>query len=146
MSARRRPSRRDRTPAGRRASTSRAADDWREDTLAHLREVILRADPTAVEEMKWKKPSNPEGVPVWSHGGILCVANRLKNAVRLTFPKGVQIPDPKKLFNTRLESRTVRALDVHEGEAVEDGALKRIILEAVRLNTSKVAARGSPRN
>ncbi len=82
--------------------------------MSQLRTVIKQADPVAVEEVKWKKPSNPMGVPVWSHEGILCIADTLKNAVRLTFPKGAQVKDPKKLFNTRLESNMVRAIDFHE--------------------------------
>ena len=90
-----------------------------------------------VEEVKWKKPSNPIGVPVWSHDGIICIGEALKNAVRLTFPKGAQVNDPKKLFNTRLESNTVRAIDFHEGEPVDETALKALILEAVGLNKSK---------
>ena len=94
-----------------------------------------------VEEVKWKKPSNPRGVPVWSHDGILCVGDTLKNAVRLTFPKGAQLTDPKKLFNTRLDSNTVRAIDFHEGEAVNETALKALILEAVKLNTPKTRER-----
>ncbi len=78
------------------------------------------------------------GVPVWSHNGIVCVGDTLKNAVRLTFPKGAQIKDPKKLFNTRLESNTVRAIDFHESDPVDEAALKALILEAVKLNMSKV--------
>src|SRR5215831_21219392 len=112
--------------------------DWRGETLAQLRAVIKAADPAVVEEVKWKKPSKPEGVPVWSHAGILCLADTLKNAVRLTFPKGAQLKDPKKLFNTRLESNTVRAIDFHRGDRVDEAALKALLLEAVGLNTSKV--------
>ena len=111
--------------------------DWRGEKLAQLRALIKEADPTLVEEVKWKKPSKPEGVPVWAHAGILCVADTLKNAVRLTFPKGAHLNDPKKLFNTRLESKSVRAIDFHEGDTVDEGALKALILEAVGLNTSK---------
>ncbi|HEX2996049.1 MAG TPA: DUF1801 domain-containing protein, partial [Anaerolineales bacterium] len=81
----------------------RGADDWRGRKLSQLRSLIRKADPTAVEEVKWKKPSNPMGVPVWSHDGIICIADTLKSAVRLTFPKGAQMKDPKKLFNTRLD-------------------------------------------
>jgi hypothetical protein len=110
--------------------------DWRGETLARLRAVILEAIPAVVEEVKWKKPSRPEGVPVWSHDGTICVADILKNAVRLTFPKGAQLQDPKKLFNTRLDSKTVRAIDVHQGEAVDEAALQALVLEAVGLNTS----------
>lgn len=86
---------------------------------------------------KWKKPSKPMGVPVWSHDGILCIGDTLKNAVRLTFPKGAQMKDPKKLFNTRLDSNTVRAIDFQEDDPTDDDALEAVILEAVRLNTSK---------
>jgi hypothetical protein len=111
--------------------------DWRSETLSQLRALIKQADPAVVEEVKWKKPSKPSGVPVWSHDGILCVADTLKKAVRLTFPKGAQMKDPKKLFNTRLDSETVRAIDFHEGDTVAEAALKALILEAVRLNTSK---------
>ena len=126
------------------ASASREIDDiiaktndWRGDKLSHLRALIKEADPAVVEEVKWKKPSRPEGVPVWSHDGNLCVADLLKNAVRLTFPNGAQLKDPTKLFNTRLDSKTIRAIDFGEGAAVDGAALKALILEAVRLNTSK---------
>jgi hypothetical protein len=103
--------------------------------------LIKKADPAVVEEVKWKKPSKPMGVPVWSHDGIICIGDTLKNAVRLTFPKGAQMMDPKKLFNTRLESNTVRAIDFHEGDTVDEAALKALILDAVMLNTSKERVR-----
>src|SRR5207237_7631474 len=106
-------------------------DDWRGEMLSRLRALIKQADPAVVEEVKWKKPSKPEGVPVWSHDGILCVGETLKNAVRLTFPKGAQMKDPKKLFNTRLDGNAVRAIDFHEGDAVDEAALQALILEAV---------------
>ncbi len=112
--------------------------DWRGDKLARLRAVILQADPGVVEEVKWKKPSNPLGVPVWFHAGNICVADTLKNAVRLTFPKGAQIQDPAGLFNTRLDSNSVRAIDFHESDTVDEAALKALILDAVALNTSQV--------
>jgi hypothetical protein len=115
--------------------------DWRGEKLAHLRALIKEADPAVVEEVKWKKPSRPEGVPVWSHDGTLCVADTLKNAVRLTFPNGAQLNDPRKLFNTRLDSKTVRAIDVPEGDTIDEAALKALILEAVGLNTSKGRSR-----
>jgi hypothetical protein len=111
--------------------------DWRGEKLSQLRAVIRKADPGVVEEVKWKKPSKPSGVPVWSHDGILCVADTLKNAVRLTFPKGAQMKDPQKLFNTRLDSKTVRAVDFHESDPIDEAALKGLVLEAVELNTSK---------
>ena len=110
--------------------------DWRGLKLSHLRAVIRQADPDVLEEVKWKKPSRPEGVPVWSHDGILCVADTLKNAVRLTFPKGARINDPKRLFNTRLDSKTTRAVDFHDGDTVDEAALMSLVLEAVRLNTA----------
>lgn len=111
--------------------------DWRGETLSRLRVLIQQADSDAVEEVKWKKPSRPEGIPVWSHDGMLCFADTLKSAVRLTFPKGAQMQDPNKLFNTRLDSKTVRAIDFHEGDAVDEAALKALIMEAVALNKSK---------
>jgi hypothetical protein len=99
--------------------------------------LIKQADPALVEEVKWKKPSRPEGIPVWSHDGILCFCDTLKNAVRLTFPKGAQMKDSQKLFNTRLDSKTVRAIDFHEGDTINEAALQALILEAVGLNKSK---------
>jgi len=111
--------------------------DWRGRKLSQLRTLIKKADPAVVEDVKWKKPSKPSGVPVWSHDGIICVADTLKSAVRVTFPKGAQVKDPKKLFNTRLDSKTVRAIDFHEGDTVDDAALRSLILNAVRLNTQK---------
>ena len=108
---------------------------WKSKKLAQLRAVIKKAAPAIVEEVKWKKPSRPEGVPVWSHDGIICVADTLKDAVRLTFPKGAQIKDPKKLFNTRLDSKSVRAIDFHQDETVDEAALRKLILNAVELNT-----------
>jgi hypothetical protein len=115
----------------------RNTSDWRGKKLSQLRTLINNADSEVVEAVKWKKPSRPEGVPVWSHGGILCVADTLKNAVRLTFPKGAQIKDPKKLFNTRLDSKTVRAVDFHEDEPIDEAALKSLIQGAVKINIQK---------
>ena len=114
---------------------------WHGETLARLRASIRRADPDVVEEIKWRKPSNPDGVPVWSHDGILCVGNVLKASVRLTFPKGRRIKDPRHLFNSRLDSATVRAIDVHEGESVAESALKAIVLQAVQLNSAAGSTR-----
>jgi hypothetical protein len=115
--------------------------DWRGKTLSQLRALIKQADARMVEEVKWKKPSNPTGVPVWSHDGIVCIGDALKNAVRLTFPKGASMKDSKELFNARLDSNSVRAIDFHDGDAVHEAALKALILEAVRLNTFKVRKR-----
>ena len=111
--------------------------DWRGKKLAQLRAVIKKADPAVVEEVKWKKPSKPEGVAVWSHNGILCMADILKSAARLNFIKGKQIKDPKKLFNARLDSSGVRAIDFHEDDVINEAALKALVVEAVRINVSK---------
>jgi hypothetical protein len=118
----------------------RESNDWQGKKLSQLRALIKRADPLVVEEVKWKKPSNPMGVPVWSHDGIICIADTLKNAVRLTFPKGAQMKDPKKLFNTRLDSNTVRAIDFFEEDTVNEAALESLIVEAVKINTQKARA------
>ena len=111
--------------------------DWRGVALARARALIKDADAAVVEEVKWKKPSKPEGVPVWSHEGIVCVADTLKAAVRLTFPKGAQLEDPTKLFNARLDSKSVRAIDFRQDDTLDEVAFKTLFLEAVGLNTSK---------
>jgi hypothetical protein len=118
-----------------------ALGDWRGQTLSKLRALVKKADAAVVEEVKWKKPSNPMGVPVWSHDGIICIGEALKNAVRLTFPKGALMKDSTELFNARLDGNSVRAIDFHEGDPVDEAALKAVILEAVRLNTLKVRKR-----
>jgi hypothetical protein len=123
--------------------TSSAIDDWREATLSRLRELIMSADPEIIEEWKWKMPSNPEGVPVWSHDGIICVGNTLKRAVRLTFPGGIEMRDPSKLFNTRLDSRAVRAIDFYEGVTLNEPAIRKLIREAARVNASIVRKRAA---
>ncbi len=117
-----------------------SSGDWRGETLAHLRSIVLSADSAVVEEVKWKKPSKPEGVPVWSLEGIVCIGETLKSAVRLTFPKGVQIDDQNKLFNARLDSRSVRAIDFREGEKVAEAALRVLIVQAVGLNLRRSSA------
>ena len=122
------------SPARQIDAIIKMAGDWRSTTLSQLRASIRKADPAVIEEVKWKKPSNPLGVPVWSHDGILCMGNVLKSAVRLTFPKGARIKDPKGLFNARLDSATVRAVDVHEGDIVNEAALRALIVQAVGLN------------
>ncbi|HYS98115.1 MAG TPA: DUF1801 domain-containing protein [Candidatus Dormibacteraeota bacterium] len=119
----------------------KALRDWRGETLARLRASIKRASPSVVEEVKWKKPSNPAGVAVWSQDGIVCIGEALKNSVRLTFPKGALVADPKKLFNARLDSKTNRAIDVREGETLDVAAFAALIRDAVRLNVSKVRGR-----
>jgi hypothetical protein len=109
--------------------------------LSQLRAVIRKADASVVEEVKWKKPSRPMGVPVWCSDGNLCIGEALKNAVRLTFPKGAQIKDPKHLFNARLDSNSVRAIDFHEGDTVNETAVQALIVQAVRLNAATARAR-----
>jgi len=136
MKASTKPSPNGKTPSQEIDDIIKESGDWRGKKLSQLRTLIKKADPALVEEVKWKKPSRPSGVPVWSHDGIICVADTLKNAVRLTFPKGAQMKDPKKLFNTRLDSKTVRAIDFLEGDIINETAFKALILDAVRLNTT----------
>ena len=128
------PSAKNKTASQEIDAIIKKSGDWRGKLLSRLRSVINKADPAVVEEVKWKKPSKPEGVPVWSHDGMLCMADTLKNAVRLNFPKGALVKDPKKLFNTRLDSKTLRAIDFHEGDAINESALKALVLDAVRVN------------
>lgn len=109
--------------------------DWRSETLAHVRALIQQADPGVVEEVKWRKPSNGmAGVPVWSHDGIICTGETYKAAMKLTFAKGAALPDPKKLFNSSLEGNTRRAIDIHEGEALNEAAFVALVRAAVALN------------
>ena len=111
--------------------------DWRGETLAHVRKLIQQADPEVVEEVKWRKPSNAmRGVPVWSHGGIICTGETYKNVVKLTFAKGAALADPAGLFNASLEGNTRRAIDIHEGDQIDEKALKALIRAAVAQNRS----------
>jgi hypothetical protein len=106
---------------------------WRGETLARLRALIKEADPDVVEEWKWKKATNP-GVPVWSHDGIICTGEAYKEVVKLTFLKGASLADPSQLFNSSLEGNARRALDVREGDEIDEAAFKALIREAVELN------------
>src|SRR5712671_3589231 len=116
--------------------------DWRGETLARVRTLIKQADPDVVEEVKWRKPSNAMlGVPVWSHAGILCTGETYKNAVKLTFAKGALLKDPSGLFTSSLEGNIRRAIDFHEGDKIDEKALKALIRAAVALNTSSAAQR-----
>jgi hypothetical protein len=137
MTARNSQSLNDESPSELIDAIIKASGDWRSTTLSRLRASIKKADPSAIEEVKWRKPTRPMGVPVWSHDGIICIGDTLKRAVRLTFPKGALMKDPNKLFNTRLDSKTVRAIDVHEGDSVDEAALRALIHQAVALNRSK---------
>jgi hypothetical protein len=107
--------------------------DWRGKTLAKVRAIIHAADPEIVEEWKWVKPTNP-GTPVWSHGGIVCTGETYKNAVKMTFAKGAALADPSGLFNSSLGGNVRRAIDIHEGDKVDEAALKNLIRAAVALN------------
>ena len=127
--------------AGAEAAPSQLIDarikelnDWRGETLARVRALIKQADPEAVEEWKWR------GVPVWSHGGILCTGETYKTAVKLTFARGAALDDPKGLFNSSLDGNTRRAIDLHEGDRIDEEALKALIRAAVALNISSRAA------
>ena len=106
---------------------------WRGERLAQLRALIRSADVDLIEEVKWKKPSRPEGVPVWSHDGIVCIGEALKSAVRLTFPNGAQLTDSEGLFNTRLDSKTVRAVDLHQDDVINESALRALVVEGALL-------------
>ena len=123
-------------PGGKPASAlidERIAElsDWRGETLSRLRTLIKQADPEAVEEWKW-------AVPVWSHGGIICTGESYKSAVKLTFPKGASLEDPRGLFNSSLEGKTRRAIDFRQGEKIDETAFKALIREAVKLNESRL--------
>jgi len=107
--------------------------DWRGRMLAKVRALIHEADPEIVEEWKWQKATSP-GTPVWSHGGIVCTGETYKNAVKMTFAKGAGLKDPSRLFNSSLEGNVRRAIDIHEGDAVDEAALKALIRAAVALN------------
>lgn len=115
--------------------------DWRIETLARVRALIQQADPDVIEEVKWRKPSNPAGVPVWSHHGIICTGETYTDKVKLTFAKGASLADPLGLFNSSLEGNTRRAIDIHEGDAINEKAFKALIIAAVALNMSKSAGR-----
>ncbi|WP_274425492.1 DUF1801 domain-containing protein [Chelativorans sp. YIM 93263] len=111
--------------------------DWRGETLARVRSLIKQADAQVVEEVKWRKPSNMLGVPVWEHAGIICTGETYKDKVKLTFAKGASLEDPSGLFNSSLEGNTRRAIDFREGDEIDEEALKALISAAVALNTSK---------
>src|SRR5947209_1907836 len=111
--------------------------DWRGEMLARIRMLIKQADPEVVEEVKWRKPSNAmAGLPVWSHDGIICTGETYKNVVKMTFAKGASLPDPARLFNSSLEGNTRRAIDIHEGDKIDEKTLQALIRAAVALNTS----------
>lgn len=110
--------------------------DWRGQVLARVRKIIHKADPDVVEEVKWRKPSNPAGVPVWVHDGIICTGETYKAVVKLTFAKGATLADPSGLFNSSLDGNVRRAIDIREGDKIDEKALKALIRAAVALNTA----------
>jgi hypothetical protein len=111
-------------------------DDWRGDTLSRIRGLAKQAVPDVVEEIKWRKPSNPSGVPVWSHDGILFTGEPFKGKVKLTFAKGASLEDPAGLFNASLEARVSRAIDIHEGDDIDEEAFKALVRAAAEENAS----------
>jgi hypothetical protein len=113
--------------------------DWRGDTLAKLRAMIHAADPEVEETVKWQKPTNPAGVPVWIHAGILCTGETYKDKVKLTFAKGAALADPKRLFNSSLDGNMRRAIDLFEGDGVDEAAFKALVRAAVEANLEKPA-------
>lgn len=125
----------DQTPSQLIDARIESLDDWRGETLARIRKLIHEAEPAVIEEWKWR------GVPVWSHSGIITTGETYRNAVKLTFAKGASLPDPTGLFNSSLEGNTRRAIDFHEGDAIDETALKALIREAAALNLAKPPAR-----
>jgi hypothetical protein len=108
--------------------------DWRGESLTRLRALIKEADPEVVEEVKWRKASNPLGVPTWSHAGIICTGETYTDKVKLTFARGASLDDPQGLFNSSLDGGTRRAIDIREGERIDENALKMLVGEAVAVN------------
>ena len=121
----------------RSAPAAKAGSDWRGKTLARVRALIEDAAPQAREEAKWKKAANPEGVPTWSQDGIICTGETYKDKVKLTFAYGASLKDPAKLFNAGLDGATRRAIDIHEGDKLNETAFKTLVRAAVALNKSK---------
>jgi hypothetical protein len=123
------------SPPQRLAANVSEQPDWRGAMLARIRMLIQQADPAVVEEVKWRKPSNGmKGVPVWSHGGIICTGETYKSIVKLTFAKGASLPDSAGLFNASLEGNTRRAIDIHEGDAIDEQAFQALIRAAISRN------------
>lgn len=118
-----------------------ALGDWRGETLARMRRLIRQADPGVIEAVKWRKPTNPAGVPVWEHAGIICTGETYKTYVKLTFAKGALLPDPAGLFNGSLNGHTMRAIDIRKGVEIDDEAFTALIDAAVEFNASKARGR-----
>lgn len=115
-----------------------ALGDWRGETLSRIRKLIKGADPDVIEEVKWRKPSNPGGVPTWSHAGILCTGETYKDKVKLTFARGASLDDPARLFNASLDAGTRRAIDIQEGDTIDEVAFTSLMRDAVKVNISRV--------
>ena len=111
------------------------AEDWRVETLGRIRELIGQADPDATETVKWRKPSNPDGVPVWEHDGIICTGETYRDKVKLTFAQGASLDDPAGLFNASLDAGTRRAIDIRNGETIDEAAFKNLVREAAARNS-----------
>jgi len=124
----------------------RGQGDWRVALLARVRALIEDADPGVTEEAKWKKASNPAGVPTWSHDGIICTGEKYKDKVKLTFAQGAKLADPSRLFNAGLDGGTRRAIDFQDGDKLNEKAFKMLIREAVAFNTSKAAPKKTKRS
>jgi len=120
--------------------------DWRGAALSRIRSLIKEADPEVVEEVKWRKPSNPDGVPVWEHDGIICTGESYKDNVRLTFAKGASLKDPKGLFNATLEGNALRAIVIREGDEIHEKAFMALIRNAGALNTSRSRGRSKAKS
>ena len=124
------------SPSGLIDAKIAALGDWRGETLARVRNLIRQADPDVVETVKWQKPSNPAGVPVWEHDGIICTGETYKDKVKLTFAKGASLLDPDNLFNSSLDGNVRRAIDMHEGDKIDGTAFKALVRAAAALNGS----------
>ena len=116
-----------------------APGDWRGETLARVRALIREADPDSVETVKWRKPSNPAGVPVWEHAGTICTGETYRDKVKLTFARGAALEDPAGLFNAGLQGKTRRAIDLGEGDGIDEEAFKALVRAAAALNLSRGA-------
>ena len=125
------------TPSDEIDAKLQALDDWRGQALSRLRSLIKEVDPDVTEDVKWRKPSNPSGVPVWEHAGLICTGETYKDKVKLTFAQGASIDDPAKLFNSSLDGNTRRAIDVREGDVIDEAAFKKLVEGAVALNLAK---------
>lgn len=125
----------DKTPSEQIDDIIAKFSGWKGNLIKELRAVITEANPNITEEIKWKMATRPEGLPVWMHNGIICYAEIWKDNVKLIFHKGSKLTDPNKLFNARLNSSSVRAIEFHEGDSIDKAGIKALVLEAIELNT-----------